>query len=173
MEALLCFARNDICNVNYLLCLLELEEKSFINNFRNATPFLVVRILTVLMLALVIYGNNTSSAATGTTITASGPVALASPTATSTRTTQASSNGQTLTRDFSLPVPLFSSDSAWNQKVTDVKVLPKSKQQILVTYRVLRGDTSTLSPGTGVPYWPFMHVNYDEYTIPVFRMGEG
>jgi len=78
-----------------------------------------------------------------------------------------------LPRDFRLPTPLFASTSAWNQKATEAKVLPQSDQQILVTYRVLLGDTSSLSPGTEVPYWPFMYVNYDEYTIPVFRMGGG
>jgi hypothetical protein len=52
--------------------------------------------------------------------------------------------------------------------------LPDSDQQILVTYRVLRGDTSTLyPPGTSPINWPFMVMNYDEYTIPVFRAGAG
>jgi len=77
-----------------------------------------------------------------------------------------------LARDFTLPVPLYAPSSAWNQQAR-ARVLPQSEQQILVTYRVLRGDTSSLSPGTPVPNWPFMFVNHDEYAIPVFRVGQG
>ncbi|HSR32659.1 MAG TPA: endo alpha-1,4 polygalactosaminidase, partial [Anaerolineae bacterium] len=52
--------------------------------------------------------------------------------------------------------------------------MPDSDQQILVTYRVLRGDTTSLHPpGPPPTIWPFPWVNYDEYTIPVFRAGAG
>ncbi len=81
----------------------------------------------------------------------------------------------TLPRDFEFSLPLFASDSAWNQTVTQAAVLPESDQQILVTYRVLRGDTTDLHP-TGEPpptTWPFIDVGYDEFTIPVFRAGAG
>lgn len=81
---------------------------------------------------------------------------------------------QTLPRDFTLPIPLFASDSAWNQTATEAAVLPESDQQILATYRVLRGDTSSLyPPGPPPTTWPFMDVSYDEYSIPVFRTGAG
>jgi cysteinyl-tRNA synthetase len=78
-----------------------------------------------------------------------------------------------LPRDFALPVPLFAAGSAWNQVVTGATVLPTSDQQILVTYRVLCGDTTDLQPSEDPPFtdWPFMDVNYDHYAIPVFRMG--
>ncbi|MDY7076664.1 MAG: hypothetical protein SXV54_07025 [Chloroflexota bacterium] len=80
-----------------------------------------------------------------------------------------------LPRDFTLPIPLFALDSAWNQTATGADVLPESPQQILVTYRVLRGDTTNLHPTYEEPpsTWPFPWVNYDEYTIPVFRTGAG
>jgi hypothetical protein len=81
----------------------------------------------------------------------------------------------TLPRDFRFSLPLFAPDSAWNQTATQAQVLPESDQQILVTYRVLRGDTTDLHP-TGEPpptIWPFIDVGYDEWTIPVFRAGAG
>ena len=80
-----------------------------------------------------------------------------------------------LARDFEFSLPLFAPSSAWNQTVTQADVLPESEQQILVTYRVLRGDTTDLHP-TGEPpptTWPFIDVGYDEFTIPVFRAGAG
>jgi cysteinyl-tRNA synthetase len=78
-----------------------------------------------------------------------------------------------LPRNFALPTPLFARHSAWNQIITLAAVLPESSQQILVTYRVLRGDTTDLHPSGEPPptEWPFMYVNYDDYTIPIFRMG--
>ena len=80
----------------------------------------------------------------------------------------------TLLRDFTLPALLFARGSAWNQTATQVAVLSTSNQQILVTYRVLRGDTTDLHPpGPPPTTWPFMYVNHDDYTIPVFRMGAG
>ncbi|MBI4470963.1 MAG: hypothetical protein HY650_16740 [Acidobacteria bacterium] len=79
-----------------------------------------------------------------------------------------------LPRDFALPTPLFAPGSAWNQSATEASVLLQSGQQILVTYRVLRGDTSySPFPAYSVPNWPFAFLNYDEYTIPVFRAGQG
>jgi hypothetical protein len=79
-----------------------------------------------------------------------------------------------LTRTFTLPTPLFAPASAWNQTVTGAAVLPASDGQILVTYRVLRGDTTSLHPpGPPPTTWPFPYVNYDDYTIPVFRAGTG
>lgn len=77
-----------------------------------------------------------------------------------------------LLRDFTLPIPLFASDSAWNQKVTEAAVLPESDQQILVLYRVLLGDDSTLHPRLGYRISPFMFVSYEDWTVPVFRAGE-
>ena len=83
-----------------------------------------------------------------------------------------SASDPALQRDFTLPTPLFASSSAWNQAATMAAALPDSDQQILVTYRVLRGDTSDLyPPGPPPTTWPFMDVNYDEYAVPVFRMG--
>ncbi|MFQ5800007.1 MAG: hypothetical protein ACE5H0_15125, partial [Bacteroidota bacterium] len=80
-----------------------------------------------------------------------------------------------LARDFTLPTALFAANSAWNQKAVDAAVLPESDQQILVTYRVLRGDTTTLYPQGELPptTWPFMDVAYDEWTVPVFGAGTG
>jgi len=80
-----------------------------------------------------------------------------------------------LPRDFTFSLPLFAPDSAWNQTAVQAAVLPESDQQILVTYRVLRGDTTDLHPPGEPPptTWPFMDVGYDEFTIPVFRAGAG
>jgi len=76
-------------------------------------------------------------------------------------------------RDFSLPIPLFSPNSAWNQRADSATVLPESDQQILSLYRVLLGDISTLEgydqPATN---WPYMDVGLYEYTVPVFRTGD-
>ena len=55
-------------------------------------------------------------------------------------------DSRSLRRDFSLPLPLFSADSAWNQKCVNARVLVDSDQQMLVAYRVMRGDTSTIRP---------------------------
>ncbi|HLA17926.1 MAG TPA: hypothetical protein VJ253_01220, partial [Dehalococcoidia bacterium] len=41
------------------------------------------------------------------------------------------SEDQVLPRDFSLPIPLFAPDSAWNQTATEAEVLPESEQQML------------------------------------------
>lgn len=79
-----------------------------------------------------------------------------------------------LLRDFTLPIPLFAPDSAWNQTATDAAVLSESDQQILVLYRVLRGDTTSLHPsGPPSTTWPFMDVSYDDFSTPVFLAGTG
>jgi hypothetical protein len=87
---------------------------------------------------------------------------------------QTTASDPMLPRDFTLPVPLFAPDSAWNQTAVGAAVLPDSDQQILVTYRVLLGDISSLEgydePATT---WPFMDINLDEYAVPVFRAGDG
>ncbi|MFQ5435402.1 MAG: hypothetical protein ACE5FD_11055, partial [Anaerolineae bacterium] len=84
------------------------------------------------------------------------------------------SDESSLFRDFALPNPLFASDSAWNQTAVSAPVLPQSDEQILVTFRVLLGDISTLEgydePATT---WPYMDVNINDYTIPIFRAGDG
>jgi hypothetical protein len=81
--------------------------------------------------------------------------------------------GELILRDFELPLPLFSSSSAWNQRVDDVEVLPESEDQILALYRQLVGDSSNLVPGDEELLWPFVVVNYDAFTYPIFRAGEG
>jgi hypothetical protein len=79
-----------------------------------------------------------------------------------------------LPRTFDLPIPLYAPDSAWNQTADQAGILAESADQILVTYRVLRGDTTDLyPPGEAPTTWPFIDVGYDEYTIPVFQAGAG
>ena len=78
-----------------------------------------------------------------------------------------------LPRDFTLPIPLFAPNSAWNQVATNTAVLPQSDQQVLVTYRVLHGDTTTLHPSGPADWFPVLWVNFDEYTMPIFRAGQG
>jgi len=71
-------------------------------------------------------------------------------------------------RDFTLPAPLFAAESAWRQAVVGVAVLPTNDVQILTTYRVLLGDTTDLHPaGPAWTDWPFMYVNYADYSIPI------
>lgn len=81
----------------------------------------------------------------------------------------------TLPRDFTLPLPLFASNSAWNQTATQAQVLPESDQQILVTYRVLRGNTTDLHPIEDPPTtdWPFIDISYGEYSVPIYRASAG
>lgn len=102
------------------------------------------------------------------------PTLLLATAAATSRTVHAASDPE-LPRDFQFSTPLFAPNSAWNQTVTQAAVSPTGYQQILVTYRVLRGDTTDLYPQGEPPptTWPFMYVNYDDYTIPVFRMGAG
>ncbi len=81
--------------------------------------------------------------------------------------------GDSLSRDFALPIPLFAPDSAWNQTAVNATILPQSDQQILVTFRVLLGDFSDLEgydePATE---WPYMDINIDDYSVSIFRAGD-
>jgi len=79
----------------------------------------------------------------------------------------------TLVRDFTLWLPLFAADSAWNQRADGAAVLPDSDKQILALYRVLLGDRTFLHPqGFGAANaYPFPYVNYDDYSMPVYRAG--
>ncbi len=76
-------------------------------------------------------------------------------------------------RDFRFDLPLFSPDSAWNQRTDEATVLPESDQQILSLYRVVLGEISTLEgydePATE---WPYMDVGLYEFTVPIFLAGE-
>ncbi|MBI2571379.1 MAG: hypothetical protein HYV63_30600 [Candidatus Schekmanbacteria bacterium] len=77
-------------------------------------------------------------------------------------------------RSFSLPLPLFAADSAWRQRADAASPLPASDAQILTTYRILRGDTTGLfPPGVALTPWPFMTLNFDDYSIPIFATGDG
>jgi hypothetical protein len=81
---------------------------------------------------------------------------------------------QDLPRQSALPLPLFAEASAWNQLASGVPVASTSDEQVLRLYRVLRGDTRTLlPPGPAPTTWPFMDVNYEEWSIPVFLAGSG
>ncbi|MCJ7552162.1 MAG: hypothetical protein MUQ30_21030 [Anaerolineae bacterium] len=81
-------------------------------------------------------------------------------------------SGDLLPRDFKLPLPLFAPDSAWNQIALDAAVLPESDQQILSLYRVLLGDNSSLHPKTAEFTAPFMYLNYDDFSIPIYRASD-
>jgi hypothetical protein len=79
---------------------------------------------------------------------------------------------QDLPRDFEIPLPLFAAQSAWNQVASAAEVTDDSDQRILVFYRVLRGDQSTMDVLDPDPVnWPFMDINYDDFSIPIGRMG--
>jgi len=81
---------------------------------------------------------------------------------------------QDLPRHDALPLPLFGPESAWNQLALGVPVTPESDAQILRLYRVLRGDTRTLMPAGPAPTtWPFMDVNFEDWSIPIFLAGSG
>lgn len=84
-------------------------------------------------------------------------------------------SAQTLLRDFRLPVPLFSSESAWRQSAANAAILPDSERQILSLYRVLLGDRTYLHPAgfAAANQYPYMYLNHDDWTIPIFRMGRG
>jgi hypothetical protein len=75
-----------------------------------------------------------------------------------------------LTRDFSLSLPLFSPGSVWNKPAVS-SAQADSDKMILVTYRVLRGDTSELSTGSESPKWVFMDVTFDDFSVALFRAG--
>jgi hypothetical protein len=75
-------------------------------------------------------------------------------------------------RDFSFPLPLFSADSAWNQRADEADVLPESDQQILSLFRVLLGDISSLKGyKEAATDWPFMDIGLYEYTVPIYQIG--
>jgi len=82
-------------------------------------------------------------------------------------------NDELFLRDFSLPLPLFSADSAWNQRADNAAVLPESDQQILSLFRVLLGDISSLK-GYREPVtdWPYMDISLYQFTIPIFQIGD-
>ena len=107
---------------------------------------------------------NDNSAVNGNDNTANGNV---------NENTNDSDDNATLLRDFVLPLPLFAADSAWNQRADDADVLPESDEQILVLYRVLLGDNTSLHPASTNQMWPFIDIGYDEWTVPVFAAGDG
>ena len=80
---------------------------------------------------------------------------------------------QLFLRDFLFELPLFSPDSAWNQRADNAAVLPESDAQILSLYRVMLGDISTLKgydePATD---WPYMNFSLYEFTVPIARAGD-
>ena len=82
-------------------------------------------------------------------------------------------NDALLLREFSFALPLFSTDSAWNQRADGAAVLAQSDEQILSLFRVLLGDISTLGgydePATD---WPFIDISLYDYTVPIFRAGD-
>ena len=83
------------------------------------------------------------------------------------------SGDSSLLREFALPLPLFAPDSPWNQTAVNAAVLPQSDQQILVTFRVLLGDISDLEGyDEAATTWPYMDVNIDDYTIPIYLAGD-
>ena len=82
--------------------------------------------------------------------------------------------GPAILREFSIPIPLFDAGSAWNQRADNAAVLPESDDQILTLYRVLIGDSTDLHPPfQGDFRYPFMSVNIDAFTVPIFPTGEG
>ncbi len=82
--------------------------------------------------------------------------------------------GDLFLRDFSFDLPLFSPDSAWNQRADDASVLGESDSQILSLYRVLLGDISSLEGySEPVTEWPYMDVGSYVYSVPISRAGEG
>jgi len=82
-------------------------------------------------------------------------------------------SSRSLPRAFKLPLPLFSSSSVWNKPAVNVPALADSDKMILVTYRVLRGDTSELSSASETPNWVFMDVTYDDFSVAISRAGSG
>lgn len=81
---------------------------------------------------------------------------------------------QLFLRGFSFELPLFSPDSAWNQRADTAAELPGSDAQILSLYRVLLGDISTLE-GYDEPAveWPYIDISLYDYTVPIFPTGSG
>ncbi len=64
----------------------------------------------------------------------------------------------TLKRTFKLKLPLFKSNSAWNQKATSASALSSSWDQIEHAYEKMRTASS----------WYGMDINYDKYSVPIF-----
>ncbi len=79
-------------------------------------------------------------------------------------------------RTFDLPLPLFDAPgSAWLQNASSAGLHPDNSQQILVTYRVMCGDTTNLYPLGDPPTMdqPYADITYEEYTLPIFEAGTG
>ncbi len=89
-----------------------------------------------------------------------------------------------LVRDFKLPTPLFSNQSAWQQRADTASVLVASndkyklgasRDQILTTYRILMGDTyykdskDKLVKTKVMDPTAIMWMEVEEWTIPIFR----
>ncbi len=113
----------------------------------------------------------TDTSATDTTETTSTPGTSATDTSSTdtSSTTSTTPKSNTLIRDFKFSLPLFSSDSAWNQKASTANVLSNSDNQILSLYRVMLGDTSSLSEAASSPNWQYMDIGYNEYSVPISR----
>ncbi len=85
------------------------------------------------------------------------------------------SRAESAVRTFQFELPLFSADSAWNQRADLADVLPESDAQIQVLYRVLLGENASIRPsgyGIAQPY-PFMDVTYDEFAVAIGLAGDG
>ena len=75
-------------------------------------------------------------------------------------------------RDFSLTLPIYAPESAWNQRADTAAVLPESDAQIRSLFRVLLGDITTLEGyDAAATTWPYMDVNTYEFSIPIYRAG--
>lgn len=84
----------------------------------------------------------------------------------------APSGNPDVTRTFTITLPLFAATSAWRQNVVATAVHANSAAMILVTYRILCGDLTGLNYVPNPPIaWPFALVNYDGYSVAVFRAG--
>ncbi|MCF6204033.1 MAG: hypothetical protein L3J59_10265 [Methylococcaceae bacterium] len=74
-----------------------------------------------------------------------------------------------LTRDFKLPIPLFSETSAWRQHADNVAVLPTSSDIILTTYRVLLGNKATVYGYTETGRFPQIWLASGDWSYPIYR----
>lgn len=82
--------------------------------------------------------------------------------------------GGRVARDFTLPLPLFSTESAWNQSVSGAAVLASSEEQILTSYRMVRGDVSSIPAVSETELdWPFMAINCGDWSFSIGRSGAG
>lgn len=133
----------------------------------GTTARLALMMVAGLVLSCVANGDGSGSAISPTTIRSGPTDSLAEPGSTS-------ASDPMLPRGFALPVPLFAAGSAWNQTASEAAIVAESDAQILVTYQVLRGDTTSLYPAGPPPTtWPFMYVNHDDYAMPIYRAGQG